>query len=118
VIEYKRKYSILNLTDLGLFHDGQLPPDYDGSVLKIEVVHRILFVNEFTGELFTMTFNPPDAKNSSKTVTPYTKDEIKLRTADVNEEHEDGNHYFPKRVKDLADFFIADIEKDGESKVI
>lgn len=118
MIEYKRKYSILHLTDVGLFHSGQLPSDYSGVVLDIEIAHRILFVDELTGELFTMSFNPPEAKNSSKSITPYTEGEIKLRTAVVNEKHKDGNHYFPQITKDLADYFITAIEKDGESKAI
>ena len=118
MIEYKRKVSTLHLTDLGLFHSGQLPSTYDGPVLDIEVVHRILFLDELTGELTTMSFNPPPAKNASGVVTVYTAGEITLKTATVDEDHTDGHHYFPLRIKKLGDFFIASIESDGKSKAI
>jgi len=118
MIEYKRKYSILHLTNEGLFHENQLPSDYDGPVLDIEVVHRIMFIDDVTGKLTTMTFNPPPAKSASRSITPYTPAEVKMRTAEVQEAHEDGKHYLPSAAKKLADMFITEIESDGKSKAI
>lgn len=118
MIEYKRKYSIVHLTNEGLFHENQVPADYDGPVLDVEIAHRILFIDELSGELQTMSFNPPPAKSSSRSIAPYTASEIKLRVATVDEEHADGHHYLPAKAKALADMFIKNIESDGKSKAI
>ena len=117
MIEYKRKYSIVHLTEEGLFHENQLPADYDGAVLNIEVVHRILMVDEVTGELHPESYNPPEAKNSGRAVVAYPAAGVKIREATVNETFVDGRHYFPQRVKDLADFYISSLENTN-AKVI
>ncbi len=117
MIEYKRKYSIVHLTENGLYHENQIPPDYSGASLNVEVVHRVLFVDPMTGELNPMSYLAPEAKNSSGAVIPYPPQGVKVREAPVQENFEDGLHYFPQRIKDLADFYIASLENDND-KVI
>ena len=118
MLEYKRKYSIVHLTNEGLFHEGQLPGDYDGPVLDVEVAHRILFINGTTGELTTISFNSPAAKTSGRSIAPYPVSGVKLRVALVNENVIDGDNYLPKDAVALADVYIAALEADGVSKVI
>lgn len=117
MIEYKRKYSIVHLTEEGLFHENQLPSDYDGVVLNVEVVHRVLLVDPMTGELHPYSYQPPEAKGASRSFIPYPASGVKLRVAPVQEVFEDGKHYFPQRIKDLADFYIANLE-NANDKVI
>jgi len=113
MIEYKRKYSIVHVTDLGLYHQNKLPANYTGAVLDIEVVHRILFLHSTTGELMSMTFLAPEAKNSGGGNSPYPPGEVRLRVATVNENFADGVHYFPQSLKNKGDFFIAAEEANG-----
>lgn len=61
--EYKRLYSIVVVTDDGLYKEGEVPSSYGGDTeVEIEVVHEILMVDS-AGRIRRLVFDIPEAKD-------------------------------------------------------
>lgn len=75
MIEFKRQYSIVELTEDGLYHEDEVPSDYQGPRLKFTMVHAIFFVTE-DGGMNTMSLNNPKAKDKDNVYKAYPLDKI------------------------------------------
>lgn len=120
MMEVQRKVSIVVVTEQGLFHNGQIPGDYTGAQLAVEVVHAIVFADE-SGSLITFTCSAPQAMNSSRNIVAYDPSQMSVISAPVAEDFGSGSEYqhrLPQAVKDKVNQFTTLIESDGESKVI
>lgn len=121
--ELKRKVSIVSITEQGLYHEGSLPPDYDGAFLNVEVVHAIMFVDE-TGGLQTLLCAAPVIKDGAGQVVPYKVADMKLIEAPVGEKSyaEAGvtayTHFLPEDIKNRANSKIESIKTITGNKVI
>ena len=77
--EYARLKSTQIITEQGIYKKDEVPEDYGGSQLEVDVVHGIYLINE-TGELTQFQFKVPEAKDENEeTGGPYTLDEVEIK---------------------------------------
>lgn len=120
MMEAKRKVSKVIITEEGLFHDGQVPPDYTGPQLPIEVAHSILFVDE-RGNFTTFTLYAPTAMDNTRHAKAYSPSEMLTIEAPVAETYGDENEYKHRMPQEVVNKLMGHtniIENDGESKVL
>lgn len=120
MMEVKRKVSKVIVTEDGLFHEGQIPGNYDGAQLPIEVVHATVFADE-AGNLITFTCYAPPAMDSNHNYVAYNPAQMIVIEAPVSETFGDSSgyaHRLPQSVKDKVGELTTWIESDGVSKVI
>ncbi len=120
MIEWKRQVSNVVATEEGVFHDGQVPGDYSGPIIPIQVCHSITFTDE-KGNLFSLTLKAVDAMNASRVVVAYPVSNLVTIEAPTNEVGTTGGNYghrFPADVKARAQGLADAIEADGESTVL
>ncbi len=121
--ELKRKVSIVSITEEGLFHENEMPAGYDGAFLNVEVVHSIMFVDEFSN-FHTLLCAAPKAKNSARVETPYKKNLMKMIEAPAGEKNytdetgETYDHFLPEALKTKMNKKIEDIKTITENSVI
>jgi len=111
MIEIKRKVSNVLITELGLYHVGQIPTSYTGPHLTVEVVHTVLFADD-NGNLQVFSCNPPKAKNSDGSYAPFPEESVFYIEADVYEQDTPGRLRLPAALKTEVDARIALIEKE------
>ena len=121
MIEYKRKVSYVHVTELGLYHQGQLPNGYTGPYLTVEVVHSVIFVKEPSNDIEVFKCNPPKAKDSAGAVVDYDPSKIQYIVADTLEPSEDtskdrAKHIFTAKMKTEVEARIAAMEKNKDAK--
>ena len=120
MMEVKRKVSTVSITEDGLFHQNQIPGDYTGPHLDIDVVHAIVFADE-SGNLMTFTCSAPVAMDSSRSPKAYDPGQMTVIEAPVAETFGSGSEYshrLPQSVKTKVDQYTTLIESDGASKVL
>jgi len=119
MMETTRKVSKVVITEDGLFHDGQVPGDYEGPKLTIEVVHSITFVDE-RGTPLTLTCYAPQAMDETRALAPYKPDDMVQIDAPTAEDFGNENEYthrLPERVKNRSTDLQTLLESDGATKV-
>lgn len=113
MIELKRTVSTITLTEQGVYHRGQVPADYSGPTIDVQVCHQIMFVT-YDGNFTTMTLNAPLAKDSSGVIVPYKKADTEVIVAPVAD-FDDSSPYWihglPQEVKDKLDVQITLVEQ-------
>lgn len=127
MIEYKRQYSVVELTEDGLYHEGEVPPDYEGPNLKFVMVHSIFFITE-DGGMTVMNLNNPKAKDKTNNYTSYPLDKIYECSASVAEDWVNNSgpagkvahqHRLKQNLKDLIDREIDQLKADNsETKIL
>ena len=60
---YRKLVEVLHATEEGIFAEGQLPDDYGGSDLKIEVIRYVILTDE-AGHLLVLEFFPSTAEKA------------------------------------------------------
>lgn len=121
MIEIKRKVSEVVVTEDGLFHKGQVPSDYTGPQITVEVVHAIVFADESGHHLTTFTCYAPKAMDNSRAEKAYDPGQMKTiepPTAESFGSDSSYTHRYPSSLKTFVDGHIAFIESDGNSKVL
>lgn len=114
--EVSRLYSIIEITEIGIFHEGQVPVDYTGAKLKVEVAHQVRFMDA-SGKMSTLVLAAPPAQmmnGNETTVYPITY----TRNPDINETFEVNGgykHVLPQQVKNRADIMKQWVEQDTGS---
>lgn len=58
MIEYLRRVETVHVTEQGIYLEGEVPDDYSGSILTMEVPHEVILVDE-SGQLVQQLFSPP-----------------------------------------------------------
>ena len=58
VTEYLRRVEKVNVTEQGNYLEDELPEDYSGSLLVMEVVHELILVDS-SGQMFQQLLSPP-----------------------------------------------------------
>ena len=120
MMEVQRKVSKVIVTEEGLFHYGEIPADYTGAQLTVEVCHAIMFSDE-RGNFQTFTLYAPPAKDHLRNVKAYNPSQmtttIPPTAADFGTEST-YTHRFPAEVKSLVDGHVALVESDGKSKAM
>jgi hypothetical protein len=120
--ELKRKVSIVSITEEGLYHEGELPSDYDGAYLDIEVVHSIMFIDE-GGNFQTFLCAAPVAKNSAKAETPYAISKMKMIEAPTGTSYADTSsdtytHFLSEELKTKMNNKVEEIKTLTAFRVI
>lgn len=64
--EYSRVIETVSLTEEGMYVKDSTPEDYGGSIMNVEVVHKITMVDS-TGKIEVMHFENPRPKNKERT---------------------------------------------------
>jgi len=118
MIEVKRTVSKVIATEQGLFHDGNVPSDYNGSQIPIEMCHAIVFSDEM-GNFTTFTVYASPAMNNDRAVHPYDHSKMYDVVAPVSEDtgsDDQYKHRLPQSVKDRVNQHFGLVESDGKSK--
>lgn len=83
--EHNRVTSLITVTEEGIFHDGQVPEDVQGSAeLDVDIVHEVQ-LSDREGNLIVLHFDVPKAKDSSRAEVPYASKERKFSDTSDNE---------------------------------
>lgn len=120
MMEVKRKVSKVEVTEDGLFHEGQLPSDYDGPHIPVEVCHSIMFADE-QGHFVTFTMYAPPAMDNTRNIKPYDGGQMQLIEPPTAEDFGSGStysHRLPSDVKNKVNSMVELVESDGESKAM
>jgi len=120
MMEVKRKVSKVVVTEDGLFHDGQLPADYSGAHIPVEVCHSIMFADE-QGHFTTFTLYAPPAMNNTRSITPYDPSQMRTIVPPTSETFGSDSayaHRLPADVQTTVAGHVTLIESDGASKAM
>jgi len=118
--EYSRVYEEVTLTEEGVYVKDQVPDEYGGSQMNVEIVHRVTMM-DMTGYIEELRFENPIPKSKNGNTTSgqvlLDGDEILAGTggSDPRTWTTRKNDTLTSNQKSLGDFHVALIKKDRET---
>ena len=114
--EYLRIYSIQHVTTNGIYKEDQVPTEYIGANLTVEVVHQVVMVSP-NGELFKFDYDVPEALDEDGNKSGGIELDGTMVTAGTNptEQRTRVTELLDEDLKEAADamYEVAQLSREG-----